>query len=325
MRSMRRLLPALFATLALTLSACGTTEDAAAETAAAGSGEKITVTDARGKEVTLDGPAKKVVTLEWAQTEDVIALGVDPVGIADIKGFQEWDTAVKVGGDPSDVGLRAEPSVEAVGALAPDLILGVEESIPDEALAQMEAIAPVVLVKAADATAPLDRVRQNFETTAKLLGKDQEAKKVLGDLDASLADGKAALADRETAPYVFSYIYGEGSQITFRMHADRSIPGAVAKQLGLTNAFTAPGDDAWGLQSYDVEALTTLPADTRFLYWSDDKTNPVDDVLPSNPVWTGLPFVKSGNLAEFGGGIWMYGGPKSMQQLVDAFVKEFAG
>ncbi|WP_106848589.1 iron-siderophore ABC transporter substrate-binding protein [Blastococcus sp. Marseille-P5729] len=323
MRTMRRLLPALLTVLTLALTACGTTDEAADERSGQG-GEKITVTDARGKEVTLDGPATRVVTLEWQQTEDVLALGVEPAGIADIKGFQAWDTAVEVAGDPVDVGLRAEPSAESIGKADPDLILGVKESIPEGALEQMEQMAPVVLLESADANAPIEQVRENFETTAKLLGKSEKGAEILAELDQTLADAKTQIASADPAPYAFAYVYGEGNQVSFRMHATRSIPGAIAEQLGLQNAFTGPGDDAWGLQTYDLEAMTTLPADTHLLYWADPEGDPVKDLLSTNPVWANLPYVQSGAITEFGDGIWMYGGPRSLQQLAEAYVKVFA-
>lgn len=323
MRTMRRLLPALLIVILLSMTACGTTDEAADEQSTSG-GEPITVTDARGKEVTIQGPATRVVTLEWQQTEDVLALGVEPAGIADIKGFEAWDTAVEVSGDPVDVGLRAEPSAESIGKADPDLILGVEESIPEEALAQIEQIAPVVLLKSADANAPIEQVRENFQTTATLLGKTDEAKQILAELDETLADAKEQIAAADHAPYIFTYVYGEGNQVSFRIHATRSIPGAIAEQIGLQNAFTGPGDDAWGLETYDLEAMTTLPADTHLLYWADPESDPVQDLLATNPVWTGLPFVQAGKTTEFGHGIWMYGGPRSLQQLAEAYVKVFA-
>lgn len=323
MRSLRRLLPAVITVAALTLSACGTTDDAATDKKSS-SGEKITVTDVRGKEVTINGPATRVVTLEWNQTEDVIALGVNPVGIADVKGFKVWDTAVKVKGDPVDVGKRNEPSQESVGKADPDLIIGSEESIPEDAIAAMEQIAPVVLLKGADANAPLERVRENFQTVAKLLGKDAEGEKILDELDQTLADSKTKIAAAKPLPYLFAYAYGEGSQVTFRVHAARSVPGAVAKEIGLTNAYAGPGDDAWGLESMDVEALTTLPADMEFLYWANSEEDPIKDMLPSNAVWTNLKFVKDGNVKPFGEGVWMYGGPRSLQQMAEAYVKALA-
>jgi len=64
----RRIAVALGAAVtALALAACGTTEAPAGEPAspAPGGGPQITVTDARGKQVTFDGPATRAVGLEW--------------------------------------------------------------------------------------------------------------------------------------------------------------------------------------------------------------------------------------------------------------------
>nr|BFE86991.1 hypothetical protein GCM10020093_095920 [Planobispora longispora] len=44
------------------------------------------MTDDRGKQITLDRPAAKVVALEWGEAEMVVSLGVMPVGVADVKG-----------------------------------------------------------------------------------------------------------------------------------------------------------------------------------------------------------------------------------------------
>lgn len=120
---MRRLLltAAAATTAALALSACGTTEPAADD--AKKSTERITLTDSTGEKVELDGPAKKVVGTEWNVVEHLITLGVDPVGVADVKGYKTWDTAVPLKNEPKDIGTRGEPSVETVAALKPDLIV----------------------------------------------------------------------------------------------------------------------------------------------------------------------------------------------------------
>ena len=55
-------------TAAALLTACGTTEQTSAAPAAGGSSAPagpVTVTDARGKAVTLPAPATRVVGLEW--------------------------------------------------------------------------------------------------------------------------------------------------------------------------------------------------------------------------------------------------------------------
>ena len=59
------------------------------ETKADNKNQAITIKHAEG-ETKLDKPAKKVVVLEWVYSEDLLALGVQPVGMADIKNYNKW-------------------------------------------------------------------------------------------------------------------------------------------------------------------------------------------------------------------------------------------
>ncbi|CAM5693299.1 Siderophore ABC transporter substrate-binding protein CdtB OS=Streptomyces tendae OX=1932 GN=cdtB PE=3 SV=1 [Streptomyces tendae] len=117
---MRRLLltAAVTTAAALTLAACGTTEPAADKTEKKAS-EAITLKDGEGTEVKLDGPATKVVATEWNVVESLVSLGVDPVGVADVKGYNTWDSAVPLKNEPKDIGTRGEPSMDTVASLAP--------------------------------------------------------------------------------------------------------------------------------------------------------------------------------------------------------------
>lgn len=307
------------------LAACGTTEaprSAPTPGASSPAAGAITATDSRGVRVTLPRAATKVVTLEWGPTEDVLALGVAPVAVADPKGFSSWVSSQTLPAGTADVGLRTEPSLESIAKAEPDLILGVTGSIPEQAIAQAEKIAPVFLLKAADASRPLDQMRENFTTTATLLGKTDAATPILSAFDAKLAQGKQRLAG-VTAPYIFTYINVTGSTADLRMHSDRSLPGAVAKELGLKNAWAEPGDDAWGIGSIDLEGLTTFPADTRVLYWANSSTDPMT-ALKGNALWEGLPFVKDGHVVPAADRIWIYGGPTSLMQWVDDLVAKAA-
>lgn len=317
------LAPALLTVAALALSGCGTTDPA---TSAEGSATAslpaetgpITVTDGRGEEVTLDAPATRVVALEWSNVEDTVTLGVDPVGVADPEGYASWVSAAPLTGDPIDVGTRTEPSVESVAAADPDLILGIVGSIPDGAMEQMEQIAPVVLLNGADASRPLDLMRENFTTTATLLGKQEQAESVLADLDAEIAAGRAAVdaAGNDGRPFSFSYIYQEGNGFSLRMHGPGSQPMALATELGLTPAWAEEGDPEWGLSTLDLEGLTELPDTTLFTYWGNEGTEDPMLALSGNALWESLPFVEAGAVDEAANGIWVYGGPASSIQWV---------
>lgn len=315
----RRALVGLALTAPL-LAACGSTEaPRSAAPATTGSGgpaasASVSVTDSRGQTITLPRPATRVVTLEWGPTEEVLSLGVTPVAAADPKGFAAWVSSQTLPADTLDVGLRTEPSLESIAKAAPDLILGVTGSIPEQAIAQAEKIAPVVLLKGADATRPLDTMRDNVRAIATLLGTDAEATRLLDAFDAKLAQAKGKVSAK--APFIFTYINTTGGSVDLRMHSDRSLPGAVAKELGLVNAWAQPGDDAWGIGSLDLEGLTKLPADTRVLYWANDSADPMT-ALKGNALWTGLPFVRAGLVQPVANRIWVYGGPASMMQWID--------
>ena len=324
----RRTLTALVAVGALAaLAACGTTDEPATDaTSPAAAGGPVSITDDRGETVELDAPATRVVSLEWMQTEMLTSLGVTPVGAADVEGYTSWvGTVVPLEGEPEDVGTRGEPSVEAVAGLEPDLIIGVTSSIPEGALEQFERIAPVALFDGADASDPLGYVEETFRSVATLVGAEDEAEQIVADTEAHIADNAQKIADAGLAgtPVVFASPYAEGANVTVRMHGPRSAFQAVAVAMGLGSATEDPGDDGYGLSYVDVEGLTALPAETRFLYWgNDDEDDVVETVLAGNPVWQSLPFVQQGHVYRAGVGIWAYGGPESLAGWSDDLVAQ---
>ena len=147
--------PALAAALAgvLALGACGTsqpTADADVDPAAAGA-EPITLTDSAGRTVELDAPAERVVVLEWQQVEDVLSLGVEPVGVADVMGYRTWNTAEELDTGVTDVGTRGEPNMDAVFSTDPDLVIA-EAERGSPLIKQLEEYdVPVLVTKGADA------------------------------------------------------------------------------------------------------------------------------------------------------------------------------
>lgn len=327
----RRLLFPLALASTFLLAACGTTDPAADETSPGESSSDapqseapsdagpITVTDAFGQDITLEEPAERVVSLEWGQTENLVALGVEPVGAADVAGYNTWDTVAPLDEDTTDVGTRTEPSIEAIAALEPDLILGVELSVPEDARAQLEEIAPVVLQTSADATRPLDHVREQFEETAQLVGAEEQAAQVLADFDQQLEAARTAMdeAGASGRPFVMSYIYTEGNTFSLRMHGSGSAPVAVAEEIGYTNAWEEPGDEVWGLSDADLEALTGLADETVFTYWINSTSDDPTDALADNQLWATLPFVEAGNAHPVADGTWIYGGPLSLGALAE--------
>ncbi|CAM5634158.1 iron-siderophore ABC transporter substrate-binding protein [Streptomyces fumanus] len=320
----RALLTAATATAAaLTLAACGTTEPAADGKAEKSAGA-ITLTDGTGAKVKLDGPATKVVATEWNVVESLVSLGVRPVGVADVKGYRTWDSAVPLTGSPKDIGTRGEPSTDTVAALAPDLIVATTD-LPASAVKQLKKIAPVLSVKSADGTGQIDQMLENVDLIAEATDTTDRAATVREDFQAKVAEGKKALADAGLAgaDLAFADGYVTSNQVSIRPYTATSLIGEVNEAIGLKNAWTVKGDAAYGLGTTDVEGLTGLPKDTRFAYIGNDQdknATPFTGALAKNSVWKSLPFVEAGHVHRLDDGIWMFGGPGSMSAYIDSVV-----
>ncbi|MER7822309.1 iron-siderophore ABC transporter substrate-binding protein [Streptomyces sp. NPDC096097] len=320
---MRRLLLTVAAATAaaLTLTACGTTEPAADD--AKKTAEPITLTDASGAKVELAGPAKKVVGTEWNVVESLISLGVDPVGVADVTGYKTWNTAVPLKNDPKDIGTRGEPSMDTIASLKPDLVIATSD-LPPAAMQQLRKVAPVLEVRPGDAKDPIGQMTKNLDLIAQATGTTAQSDKLKQGFQAKLDQGRKALADagKGGAAYAFADGYVISNQVSIRPYTSGSLIGGVNEKLGLKNAWTVQGDEAYGLATSDVEGLTKL-GDVEFAYIGNDgdkDSNPFAGVLAQDKVWTSLPFVQKGNVNRLPDGIWMFGGTESMNKYIDSVV-----
>lgn len=313
---------AAVAAMALLLTGCGTTEEPAAQTTAAA--EKITVTDSRGKEIELDGPATRVVGTEWNVVENLVTLGVMPVGVADVKGYGAWVTAGELDQGVTDIGTRGEPSLDTVATLDADLIVATSD-LPEAAIAQLEDLAPVVVVESADASGQIAKAEENLTLIAEATGTEAKADEVLAAFDDAVARGKTALRDAglEGSRVAFADGWVADGQVSIRPFVEGALLTDINTELGLVSAWDMEGDPAYGLASTDVEGLTTVDAE-HFVYITNEADGDFTDSLADNAVWKSLPFVESGNVHRLADGIWMFGGPASMTQYVDALVQALA-
>lgn len=324
MRSIRVL--AVTAAAALTLSACGTSEPATSDSGSASESQAgpVTVTDSRGKEVTLDAPAEDVVALEWSETEILATLDVMPVGVADVKGYDTWvSEAAPLDDSVEDVGTRAEPSVDSIVALEPDLVV-MEAERGSELVEQIEEYVPVITVRGSSTEDNIGQMRTNVEMIATATGAEDKADQVLSDFDEALAAGRQQIADAGMADEKFAMAdgYMEGSTVSIRTFGEGSLMSGLAGELGLENAWKGEVDPMWGLGQTDVEGLTKL-GDVQFFYSASE-----DDVfaegLAGNKIWESLPFVKQDQVHKLEPGTWTFGGPRSAEVFIDQVVEALA-
>ncbi|GAB3645127.1 ABC transporter substrate-binding protein [Glycomyces tarimensis] len=324
-RTVRAAVPATLAAALLTTTACGTTEASGASDEASAETGPVSTVDFRGETVELDAPAERVVVLEWAEVEITADLGVMPVGVADIDGYDTWaGAAVPLDDSVTDVGLRHEPSVDAIAGLQPDLVIAEIDS--EAIIPQLEEFTTVLVTEGSNETDNIARMKSDVNMIAELLGKNDEAEAILADFDAKVADVAAAIEAAGTGdiPYLFADGWDDGSTVSIRPFGTPSLPGALAEAVGLTNAWTGETDGAWGLGSTDVEGMAEFTdTELRFVYNNSLGDDIFTETLVGNPIWDDLKFVEDGSMYQLPEGAWTFGGPASSEILLDFYAEVY--
>ena len=333
----RSIAAALVAPLALLLAACGTTDpeggdgtapkandsaDCADDTTTTSEGP-VSLTDSFGRTVELDQPAERVAVLEWQQTEDVLSLCLTPVAVADAEGYATWDTAEALPDGVTDVGTRGEPNLETLFGTDPDLVVVEAYTADDEIIEQLEKYdVPVLATKGADAADPVQNMLDTFRLIAQATGREERADVVVDDFEQHLADAKEAVAgaDVETDAFVYYDGWIQGGNVAIRPFGQGSLMGELGEALGLTNAWDGEVDPAYGLGQTDIEGMSELGDATFFSTGTTDPAGDVNAELAKNRVWQKIPAVAEGRAHAFPAGIWTFGGPRSAEQVLDAYV-----
>ncbi|WP_411114991.1 ABC transporter substrate-binding protein [Streptomyces sp. 029-5] len=317
----RRITVAAAATaLAVTLAGCGGGDKAADKggKAADGGAGTHTVTTVMGEVKVGDAP-ERVVVLDTDALDSAVTLGITPVGattVVDKAPFATYLPEDKLKGI-QPVGLIAEPNLEAIAALKPDLILS--SKVRDEKNYQaLSAIAPTVF---SDTTGPT--WRENFDLHADALGRKNEAKKVVADYDAHVkrltdALGGAAKAKRTKVGFVR---FVEGADT--RLYLNDTFVGSLFKDLQVGRP---ANQDTTGF-SADVspEQIDKANADVIFYSTYGDAKKAKETDTVGGPLWKNLDAVKKGTAFKVDDNLWMLGiGYTGAGRVLDAMEKSFA-
>lgn len=313
----------LMALSAILLVGCSTKNAGNEDKGSDNAESSVTVTGSNG-EVTLDEPAKKVVVLEWTYAEDLLALGIQPTGMADIQEYHNWvNIDAELSKDVADVGGRQEPNLEAIAALEPDLIIGVSFR-HDAMLADLEKIAPTVIFNPYPEDESIDLYQEmttTFNEIAKAVDKTDEAEKVLADLDAKYEEAKAEIekADLKTKDFILTLAYSGPQAPEIRVFTPNSMASQILEKIGLKNVHVPDQFEVFGSSTFNVEGLTKYE-DANYLYTVQDADNVYKNQLKDNAVWKNLNFVKEDRLFDLGGDTWLYGGPLSAETMLNRIV-----
>lgn len=280
------------ALLALSLAACGAdkteeSEPATTTTAAETSTTKSQVEQAQTQTITYLGekyelPAEvnNIIAASLESMEDAAILGIKPVGVLEVGGKVPAYLASEFEG-ATLIGDKMTPNVEAILNLDPDVIIGTSK-FPEEMAEKLNKIQTMI---------PYSHIstnwKENLIVLAQLAGKEEDAKKIIADYEAKVADAqvksKEQLADKQVLMIRvrggMMYIYPAGVYLNPVLYEDlgASIPDIVN---------TAKAQDELSL-----ETLAEVNPDVIFLQFEEsentDSPKALED-LQKNPIFTSL-------------------------------------
>ncbi|NEK87911.1 iron-siderophore ABC transporter substrate-binding protein [Blastococcus saxobsidens] len=277
---------ALTLAAALTVTACGGSGEQEGSAQASGSADEAfprTVEHAMGSTEIPERP-ERVVVLDTGELDSVLSLGVTPAGAvttAVSDGFLSYLAEDAAGVEV--VGTIAEPDLEAIAALQPDLILS-NEVRHEDIYPQLSQIAPTVF--AADLG---DTWKENFLLDAEALGMEDVAAELLADYEADAAELGKAIGD--PAATTISPLRFVGGPI--RAYQPESFIGTVLADVGL-DLVELPGGAGATFAELSEEQVTQATGDVVLYssYGSADESG--EAAVVAGPLWSRLPAVQNG-------------------------------
>lgn len=304
MRSVRRIAAAGAAlTLGLTLAACSSEAD---DKAGEASGEDTIVIKHAFGETVLEGRPERVATIDWANQEVPLALGIVPVGMAkmtwgddDEDGIQPWveEKLEELGGEQPVLFDESDGyDFEAIDGTRPDVILAGYSGMTREDYETLSQIAPTIPFPEGGAPWATDW-RDSLMINAQGLGREEEGEELVAQMEEQIA------AAVEANPAI------EGKNAAFLTHIDPT-------DLSEVNFYSAADTRSQFLEDLGMKIAPSIVENTKEGQYngsiSTENADRLEDIdvivtyggpelvkaLEGDPVLSQLPAVRTGAIVN---------------------------
>lgn len=260
-----------------------------------------------------DAAPKRVVAIEWEYVEDLLALGITPVGAADIAGFRTW-VAIRLPKGIRDVGTRQEPSLERIAALKPDLIVTSTDRAT-KSISTLRKIAPTMALNPYPAKRRTGdqyvAMVNNFRRIARRVGQRARGERVVADLARTQRSLKAKLKRGGRANTRITVVQPGGSvgSPQLRFFTRNSLTEGVLRRLGLRNNWRVR-NERYGFSTVGMEALRKVQNGWAAFIYPQQYRSTVQRFTRQES-FRRLNMVRKGRVRSLAGNTWPFGGPIS--------------
>ncbi|WP_077616692.1 iron-hydroxamate ABC transporter substrate-binding protein [Caenibacillus caldisaponilyticus] len=289
----------LIALLILILTACGAKSSSAPDHTAGGDStakqeKKADADETRtihylGKDYKVPAKVKRIVIAGSMETmEDALVLGVKPLGGITVGG-KFPDMFKEITGSTVSIGEKAQPNIESILKLKPDVIFATTK-FPPAVISKLEKVAPTI---------PVSHIATNWEANLRLLaeltGKQDLAEKVLQEYQRDVAAAKAKLGERLKDKKVVAVRIRNGNIMIYSK--DIFFNPTLYTDLGLK----APQEieNAKAQEVISLEKFSEMNPDYIFVQFSEDENKDQPHALENwqnDPIWKSIRAVKNGKV-----------------------------
>jgi iron complex transport system substrate-binding protein len=259
---------------------------------------------------------QRIVILSLDTLGNVLPLGVKPIASANenVGEFYPYFPEDQVQGIQT-VGDPAQPNIEAILKLQPDLIFGWGGYSPEGIYPLLSQIAPTVLYHWQE-----DTWQGVFKFTAEVLGKQTEGQAALERYELRIQELKAALGDRyqdKTISVVYFYFDRIGSVLK------NSAQGMVLSDAGLQRppAQDIVLDEPWGSIEFSEEEISKADGDVLFAITFTDDDEQFLQQLEQKPLWKTLKAVQQNQVHVVNGKHWNAYNIMAVDAVIDDLFK----
>ena len=287
--NMKKWLSSFVLASALLLSACGEEES---KTITQAEGDfPITLTDALGKDVTVEKAPEKVVSLIQSNTEILFALGLEDevVGVNDFDNYPpEVEGKERIG--------SMEYNVEKIIALQPDIVFAHESGTYgfEAGIEQLEAVGIDVFVVKNAVT--FEETYETIEEIGQLTGKVAEAEEINADIAEKLEEVQAKI-EGQPAKSAFLLV---GATPSLYAAGTNTFMDEMLKAIHVNNVVQVEG---W--PEYSAEDFVASNPDTIIVTYAEDVTT-----LKNNPAFANMTAIQQDALKIVDGDTTSRQGPR---------------
>ena len=263
----------------------------------------ITLTDGLGREVKLEGPAQRVVSLAPSITEMLFAVGAGSQTVGRDEASNYPDAALNVTSIGTTYG---DLNTEAIVALKPDLVIAAQANTPEQVKSLEDLGITVYYLKDPVTYAELF---EQVELFGQLTGHEDEAKALAESLAARVDAVTQAVANVTEKPKVFYEIDG----------TDASKPWTSGPGTFIDTMITmAGGVNIGGVLSTpyaQISAEEIVSQNPDFIVLGDAAFGVTSESVAARAGWGDLTAVKNGNIFPFDDSLASRPGPRLVDGL----------